>query len=117
MSQPTAMKLIVPDDSGSSTPAKESGALTLIPAINGTVYYYEGNLKSSKIELASEKDIRNIIINKKRKTAEKDLVVIIKPSKASVYKDVVNILDEMTINDVKRYALVDITKEEEDLLK
>lgn len=117
MSQPTAMKLVIPDDSGTSTPAKESGALTLIPAIDGTVYYYEGNLESSKIKPASEKNIRDIILNKKKRTAEKDLIVIIKPSKTSVYKNVVNVLDEMTINDVKRYALVDITNEEESFLK
>jgi len=36
-------------------------------------------------------------------------VVIIKPDKESVYKNFVNILDEMLIDDVKRYATVDIS--------
>ena len=45
MSQPTAMKLIMPDDSGAATPTKESGVLTLLPSDKGVVYYYEGSLK------------------------------------------------------------------------
>ena len=43
--------------------------------------------------------------------------MIIKPANTAVYCNIVNVLDEMTINDVKRYAIVDITKEEEALMK
>jgi len=43
--------------------------------------------------------------------------VIIKPSKSAHYGDIVDILDEMTISDVKRYALVNITPHEETFLK
>jgi biopolymer transport protein ExbD len=49
--------------------------------------------------------------------ADKDLVVVIKPSDESTYKNAVDILDEMTINVVKRYALVDISEGEVALIK
>jgi len=39
-------------------------------------------------------------------------MVIIKPTKDATYKNTVNILDEMKIDDVKRYALVDISPDE-----
>jgi len=62
------------------------------------------------------KQIRDVIINKKRSTPEADLVIVIKPGAESTYRDVVDILDEMTINDIKRYALVDITDVESQLV-
>lgn len=117
MSQPTAMKLIMPDDRGDATRTKESGVLTLLPSFNGMVYYYEGKLDDLNLKKASVKEVRDVIIEKKLRTPAKDLCVIIKPSKASAYGDLVNVLDEMTINDVKRYALVDITEQEEALIE
>jgi len=46
-----------------------------------------------------------------------DFVVIIKPNDEATYKNTVDILDEMTINQVKRYAMVKVLKEENDLIK
>ncbi|MEO6455542.1 MAG: biopolymer transporter ExbD [Ginsengibacter sp.] len=117
MSQPTAIKLIMPDDTGTAMPIKRDGALTLLPAVNGTIYYYEGNFEEADLKGTTLKEVRNVIIDKKRRTTSNDLFVIIKPSKASVYGDIVNVLDEMTINNVNRYAIVDITEKEEAFMK
>lgn len=46
-----------------------------------------------------------------------DFVVVIKPDKDASYKNVVDILDEMTINQVKRYAMVKIEDVEVELIK
>jgi len=46
-----------------------------------------------------------------------DFMVIIKPDEEATYKNTVDILDEMTINQVKRYALVKILPEELQLIK
>ncbi len=43
---------------------------------------------------------------------DRDLVVVIKPNDKATYKNSVDILDEMEINQVKRFALIDITTQE-----
>lgn len=48
---------------------------------------------------------------------DKDFIVIIKPDEDATYKNTVDILDEMTINDVKTYAMVDILAQEVELIK
>jgi NAD kinase len=62
------------------------------------------------------KKIRDEIIKKKRSTPAEDLMIVIKPGEESTYKDVVDALDEMTINSIKRYALVDISEVEGQLV-
>ncbi|WP_018616551.1 ExbD/TolR family protein [Segetibacter koreensis] len=122
MSQPTAMKLNLPKDTDKpeeQNKLKESGALTLLLGKNNDVYYYEGQLDPSASNLKSStmKKIRGEIIKKKRSTPPEDLMIVIKPGEESTYKDVVDALDEMTINDIKRYALVDISDVEAQLVK
>ena len=52
------------------------------------------------------------------KTCEdQDFMVILKPNDEATYKNTVDILDEMTINRVKRYAIVKILPEEVELIK
>jgi biopolymer transport protein ExbD len=121
MSTPTAMKLFLPKDTEKpeeQNKAKESGALTIMLAKDRTVYYYEGILKEdgSNFKSTNFTGIREIILNKKKSTAAEDLVIVIKPSKAAKFRDVVDALDEMTINDIKRYALVDIAEAENQLI-
>jgi biopolymer transport protein ExbD len=48
---------------------------------------------------------------------DRDLVVIIKPSPDATYKNTVDILDEMTINDVKTYAMIKILDQEMELIR
>jgi len=43
--------------------------------------------------------------------------VVIKPTVDATYKNTVNILDEMTIDDIHRYAMVDISPQEYQLIK
>ena len=47
---------------------------------------------------------------------DRDLVVVIKPNPEANYGRTVDILDEMTINKVERYAVIDITPEENTVL-
>lgn len=126
MSQPTAMNLYLPKDTDKpeeQNKAKESGALTILLGKDNNVFYYEGilapdasNFKTSNFG-TGEEGIRNVILKKKASTKAEDLVVVIKPSKECTYKNVVDILDEMKINVVKRYALVKIFDVEYQLIQ
>jgi biopolymer transport protein ExbD len=121
MSQPTAMKLFLPKDTDKpeeQNKVKASGALTIMLGKNDGIYYYEGELApdASNFKSSNFKDIREEIINKKKATNPEDFVVVIKPGPESTYKNTVDMLDEMTINDVKRYAMVDISDVELQLM-
>ena len=48
---------------------------------------------------------------------DRDFVVVIKPTENATYKNTVDILDEMTINAVKRFAMVKISDTEKELIK
>lgn len=47
---------------------------------------------------------------------DRDLVVVIKPNEEATYKNTIDILDEMAINDVKRFAMVDLFPIEKELI-
>ena len=122
MSQPTALKLFLPKDTDKpeeQNKVKASGALTIMLGKSDGVYYYEGELlpDGSNFKPSNFKEIREEIINKKKSTNPQDFVVVIKPGPEATYKNTVDILDEMTINDVKRYALMKIADTELQLVK
>jgi biopolymer transport protein ExbD len=48
---------------------------------------------------------------------DRDFIVIIKPDKDATYKNTVDILDEMTINQAKTYAMVKILDQEYELIQ
>jgi biopolymer transport protein ExbD len=150
MSTPTTMNLNMPKESDKKddeTKIKMSGALTILLGKNeDNVYYYEGELDPvaySNFKTATFKEIRDIIIKKKRdviaryvpnaeceeqakkdrkkdpkkECEDMDFFVVIKPDTEATYRRIVDILDEMTINVVGRYALIDITEDEDKLVK
>ena len=122
MSTPTAMKLNLPKDTDKpeeQNKAKESGALTLLLAKDRTVYYYEGILSPDGANFKNTNfgGLRQVILDKKKSTKAEDLVIVIKPNDDSQMRDVVDALDEMTINGIKRYAMVDISPAEIQFVK
>ena len=122
MSQPTAMNLFMPKDVDKpedQNKVKESGAFTIMLGKQDVVYYYEGMDPAApgNFRTATFKTIRDEIIRKKQNTNPEDLVMIIKPTEDATYKNTVDILDEMTINEIKRYAMVDISQPELDLIR
>ena len=119
MAQPTAMNLNMPKDTDKvdeNTKVKESGSLTLMLGKGNVIYYYFGS-DPATMQTTGYKDVRKIILEKKRKTPAEDLFLIIKPDKDATYKNAVDILDEMNINDISRYAMVDPSPQEYDMIQ
>jgi biopolymer transport protein ExbD len=122
MSEPTAMRLFLPKDTEKpeeQNKAKESGALTLMLGKDNQIFYYEGMLApdGSNFKSTNFKEVRDVLITKKKSTKPEDFVVVIKPGPESKFVNTVDILDEMTISEIKRYALVDIAPAELQLVQ
>ena len=114
MSQPTSMNLAMPKDTDNPdeiNKVKESGSLTLMLGKGNVIYYYFGN-DPATMQTTGYKDLRKIILDKKKSTPTDDLFIIIKPDKDASYKNAVDVLDEMSINDISRYAMVDPSADE-----
>ncbi len=124
MSQSTAMNMNEPkDDSTQILKVKNSGAMTILLGKADKVYYYYGQLDadhlSEQFKSTTFKEIRNLIVEKRKATNIDDLMYIIKSDKESTFKNAIDILDEMQICLVPpgHYAEVDMTPTEELLIK
>jgi hypothetical protein len=87
---------------------KLSAVLTLMLGKNNQVYYYEGD-DPMKLKASDFNGIRDVILDKKRRSDPKYFDVILKPSQDANFGNTVNILDEMKIDAVSHFALVDIS--------
>jgi biopolymer transport protein ExbD len=120
MSEPKVMKLNMPKDAKDEkeeTKIKQSGALTILLGKKDQVYYYMG-MDALGLQSTTYKQIRKVILDKKASVANiDDFMVIIKPNDDASYQNVVDIVDEMLINVVERYAIIPITADENELVK
>lgn len=124
MSESKAMNMNEPkDDPGKEIKVKNSGAMTILLGKANQVYYYYGQLNPEKLSeefrATSFKDIRNLIVTKKKETPIDDLMFIIKSDKGSTFKNAIDILDEMSISAVPpgHYAEVEITPAESEMIQ
>lgn len=96
---------------------KASKALTIILTSDDKIYYYQG-LATDNPELKktdfSKAGIRKVLLE--LNATIKDIVVLIKAEDSAKYKNVVDILDEMNITNIKRYALVDLDDMDKELI-
>ncbi len=89
--------------------------LTLLLLDATSIYGYTGKyVKNGKVY--DYKNIRNIIKEASKKYKNK-LVVIIKPGKDASYRNTVDILDEMTIYKIKRFAMLKMNAQEKTFIK
>ena len=141
LAKPNIMPIVMPekklDDVSQAEKTKESQVLTVLLGANDKVYYYEG-INDAKLDSTdySAEGLRRIILEKKDRVkaqwAEEEmedkknpgqtkmvskLNVVIKATKESRYKNLVDTFDEMKICNVVRYVLLDISKQEEDFIK
>ncbi len=105
---------------------KASAAMTILLSKDHRIYYYEGIGDDPVLKVTGFKakdGIRDALIAKKKLVAglkqsgalgpKDEMTVLIKPDSTSTYSDLVNMLDEMSINDVRTYAIIDISTTEQ----
>src|SRR4030095_4322486 len=112
MSSPTHMKLYMPkDEKDTNNYQNLTSKLTAILQGNNMIYgYYGNNIQNGKA--FDFKEIHNVIMEGIQKYSKDSFFVLIKPTANASYKNTIAILDEMTISDIKRYAMTDLNKEE-----
>ena len=134
LSKPQSMNLGLPDkdpdkDKNKDVKVDENRTMTILLGDNNKLVRYVG-LLATPVSGGAPKDfaygsdgIRKELVSRKEAvlqyTGNKDkgMIVIIKPSKKSNYRNLVDILDEMAIVNVPTYAIVnDFTPEETKLL-
>lgn len=124
LSEPTAMKLVVPDNHPVKDPpvTAESKTLSLLLGADNTIYYYNGQFTAQwKRTGYNAAGIRAVIQQKLNQVkaqfgSASGAVILIKPTSDASYRNVLAVLDEMLINDVKRYMLLDPSTEEKEAL-
>lgn len=124
LSESKALKLYMPAD-GEGTKAGESTALTVIPYGNNAVFYYHGAMDNAlktgeygTTNYSLTNGLGQIIRNKQtvmdhiKPGFRKEMILMIKPADDSNCGNMVDILDEVLINQVDHYAIMDLTPDE-----
>jgi len=119
LSSPTSMELYLPKDSEKDSVDQFSNVktkLTLILLKDEKVFGYYGDLiKEGKS--VSVDETGKLIADGWKMFSKDSLVVVIKPTKEASYRSTVDILDQMTINQVEKYSMTDLNKQEKEFLK
>jgi biopolymer transport protein ExbD len=107
------------DKPKSESEIKESNAMTVILGENDQIYWYISknrvpDFHTSSYNPADENGIRKVLLEK---TKNPDMNVIIKAMDKSTYKNVIDMIDEIHIVKAEHYALIDITKDDQELVK
>lgn len=121
MMSPTVLKLAMPDDTRDPTPVKCSECFSIIVHGDGKTRWYACRdgvpIERGVGELSNPSGLRQAILGKLAAMTAKgqdprELVVLIKPLDEANYHAVVEVLDEMIINGITRYAIVEPGEED-----
>lgn len=130
LAKPQAMDLAMPDKDKKEEQqltVADNRTMTILLGSNNRLEWYMGlvdkPLSPPSVDGYGKNGIRKALIEKKREVIAmtgdpaKGLIVLIKPSEKSNYRNLVDILDEMAIVKPQTYAIVDIFEPEIELLK
>ena len=127
LSEPKEMELKMPADKNiiDSNNVAKSAALTVVLLDKDKIFYYHGILAEAlqtgafgSTNYSVEEGIGQVIRNKQlamdraKPGSRKDLMLMIKPTPGANYQNMVDLLDEVLINGLKHYAIMDITATE-----
>jgi biopolymer transport protein ExbD len=127
LTKPMTMNLNMPNDTDSliTDPICESCVLTVLLDKNNRIKYYEGAAENNppvKETGYSPEEIRTVLMQKKANVEKArgsgdQFILIIKPSAASNFKNFVDITDEATICQIKKYYVDEMKYEDKRILQ
>ena len=126
MTDPHITKLIMPKETGDSTNVPASKVISALLSEDDEVFVYSGLWEEAvrenrvlKTGYDVQKGLGSLIREKKAQlgTAGDKVIFLIKPMEAASYRNVVDGLDEATVNDVKRYAIVAPSEGEKEYIR
>lgn len=130
LAKPKAMDMFMPDkDEKDQEQLKvaDNRSMNLLLGAGNQIEYYMGTLDNQlsppTIVGYGKEGIRKVLMDQNKKVIgltgdpSKGMIVLIKPSDKSNYRNLVDVLDEMKIVDIKQYAISDIFPAEVELLK
>jgi biopolymer transport protein ExbD len=122
--KPRVMELAMPVPGKDNTKVASHDALTIVLSKNHRVHYYFGLNAPADPTVAvpplhtadfGPQGIRQVLLAFRRQQPQG--VVLIKSDAHAVYRDMVDILDEMNITDQPKYALTDLSAADRQLLE
>jgi len=115
-SSPVVMDLKMAKEGHNASEYKDvPSKLTVLLLKDDMIYgYYGNNVRDGKTFAVTElgKELSEGI---KRYSLD-SFAVLIKPLEATTYENTVDVLDEMSNNNIKKYAMLDVSKEEKEFI-
>lgn len=127
LAKPAAIDIAMPDQGGGVLEISDERTVTICLGKDDKLEWHRGTIENpivspSIISTASGK-IREVLLQQSREVLKttgeikKGLIVLIKPSDKSNYKNLVDIIDELTIANVNTYSIVEISPEDLAVMK
>lgn len=114
LSKMKSMEIAKPVDSPEPMKLAQSRTMTILLGKNNQAVYYMGEPDKAVMQVTSMASIQKYILQGKQQVAKahpndpsKFMVVIIKPTNTSNYKNFVDVIDEMHITAIKSYFIDD----------
>jgi hypothetical protein len=96
------------------TKINENDILNVVLGESDKIYYWTGLTPPAEVTNYSKDGIRKILLERIRQNPK--LMILIKPQDDSRYNNMVDILDEMEITQMKRYAIVEFTPDDKTII-
>ncbi|MBX0331945.1 biopolymer transporter ExbD [Pontibacter sp. HSC-14F20] len=112
------MEINMPTAQGPNTPIPGKNALNIVLDEADKVYYffgYPGDDPEVKQTDFSATGIRQVLLAERVKR-NPDIVVLVKATESSRFKNLVDALDELKITGTRKYAMVELREEDKQLL-
>lgn len=111
--KPTVLNITMPEpvkDPSKRAELKAENAFNLVLAEDNKLYWWIGLDASAQIANYSKDGIRKILLERSKDNPK--LMVLIKPMDKARYENMVDILDEVEIANISRYAIIEFTEDD-----